>query len=157
MENNETVQIKGLFRSLSCAVPERLITEAVRFHGHLGAFLVLGLKAGLFANKVLGKDHFKTRAVVETEPFPPCSCVVDGVQIATGCTLGKGNIELKKGDFLSVTFIKGNEKIKLCLKEDVLKRLRRSSSMEEAKRTALTLVDQPVHELFDIENNPASC
>jgi len=124
--------------------------EAVRFHGHLGPFLVLGLKAGLFANEVLGRDPFKTRAVVETDLVPPCSCFVDGVQVATGCTMGKGNIKLKKGDSLSVTFMRGGEKLKLCLKEAVLESLRKISSMEEAKQTALALVDKPLREIFDI-------
>jgi len=124
--------------------------EAVRFHGHLGPFLVLGLKAGLFANEVLGRDPFKTRAVVETDLVPPCSCFVDGVQVATGCTMGKGNIKLKKGDSLSVTFMRGGEKLKLCLKEAVLESLRKISSMEEAKQAALALVDKPIREIFDI-------
>jgi len=135
---------------LSCPVPEGLMDEAVRFHGHLGPFLVLGLKAGLFANEVLGRDPFKTRAVVETDLVPPCSCFVDGVQVATGCTMGKGNIKLKKGDSLSVTFMRGGEKLKLCLKEAVLESLRKISSMEEAKQAALALVDKPLREIFDI-------
>lgn len=44
------------------------LNKAVSFHGHLGPFLLLGLKAGLFANEVLGKDYFKTEAIIEAEP-----------------------------------------------------------------------------------------
>jgi formylmethanofuran dehydrogenase subunit E len=136
---------------LSCYVPEKLLDEAVRFHGHLGVFLVLGLKASLFANEILGKDPFKTRAIVETDPVPPFSCIVDGIQIATGCTMGKGNIELRRGSSLSVTFVKGDKRLNLCLKDEILERLKRIPSEDESRKTALTLVDKPIQEFFDIE------
>jgi formylmethanofuran dehydrogenase subunit E len=133
-----------------CSVPRTLMNDAVRFHGHLGASLVLGLKAGLFANEVLGKDPFRTRAIIEAEPSPPCSCFVDGVQIATGCTMGKGNIELKKGDSLAVTFMKDCERLRLTLKNEVLESLKRAPSMEESQKIAVTLAKKPIRDLFDI-------
>ena len=136
---------------LSSSISKSLIDEAVRFHGHLGPFLVLGLKAGMFANKVLGKSHFDTKVTVETEPFPPCSCIVDGIQITTGCTMGKRNIELKNGDSLTVTFRKNNHELKLSLKTDILKQLMKIPSKEESKKAALNLVDAHVTDLFDIE------
>jgi len=136
---------------LQRSIPKRLLDDAVRLHGHLGAFLVLGLKAGLFANEVLGKDYFGTKALVETELIPPFSCFVDGVQVATGCTMGKGNIELKKGDSISVTFTKDCQRLKLSLKSDVLETLRGISSKAESEKMALTLVNRPVQDLFNIE------
>ena len=136
---------------MSSSVPKRLMDEAARFHGHLGAFLVLGLKAGLYANEVLGKDYFESRAIVETEPVPPGSCFVDGVQLATGCTMGKGNIELRKGDSLSVTFMKKDKVLRLCLRDDILESLKRLSSMEKSREAALALVDKPIQIFFRIE------
>jgi len=124
---------------------------AVRFHGHLGAFMVLGLKAGLLADEVLGRDNFGTKAIVETKPFLPFTCFVDGVQVATGCTMGKGNIELKKGDNLSVIFTRGCKSLKLSLKSEVLEDLRKVSSMAESEKVAIALVNRPTRELFDIE------
>lgn len=124
--------------------------EAVRFHGHLGVFLVLGLKAGVYANEVLGRDCFQTRAIVETKPVPPYSCFADGVQVATGCTMGKGNIELRTRHSLLVTFMKKDERLRLCLRSDILESLGAISSMEESRRVALTLVDKPVRALFNI-------
>jgi formylmethanofuran dehydrogenase subunit E len=124
---------------------------AVGFHGHLGAFLVLGLKAGLLANETLGKHHFETSVVVETQPFPPCSCFADGIQVTTGCTMGKGNIRLERGDQLIVIFTKGDHKLRLQLRAEVLKELKGISSKEESEQFALNLVKVPVRELFDIE------
>ena len=136
---------------LTQLVPRSLIDEAVKFHGHLGVFLILGLKAGLYANEVLGKDHFRTRAIVESELFPPFSCFVDGVQVTTGCTMGKGNIELKNGHNLSVTFVRGSKRLKLSLRDEVLEGLKKIHSKEDSEKTALALIDRPLQELFQIE------
>jgi len=74
---------------LTQLVPRSLIDEAVKFHGHLGVFLILGLKAGLYANEVLGKDHFRTRAIVESELFPPFSCLLMGFRLQRVAPWGK--------------------------------------------------------------------
>jgi formylmethanofuran dehydrogenase subunit E len=53
--------------SADTSISDDLVRHVVEFHGHLGPFLVLGLKAGLLANSMLGKDCFKTTAVVMTD------------------------------------------------------------------------------------------
>ena len=88
-------------------VTEEIVDGAVRFHGHLGPFPILGLKAGLFANEVLGKDYLQTTVIVETESTPPCLCFLDGIQFVTGTTMGKGNIELRRGNALRAIFFQG--------------------------------------------------
>ncbi|MDH5688803.1 MAG: formylmethanofuran dehydrogenase subunit E family protein [Candidatus Bathyarchaeota archaeon] len=135
---------------LSNPLLEDLVNDAVKFHGHLGPFLILGLKAGLFANETLGKDYFETRVIVETEDTPPCSCVVDGLQFTTGCTMGKGNIELKKGHSLHLLFTKGNKTLKLSLKDTILRSLKDTYSHEDRTETALKISKRPIQELFDI-------
>ena len=135
--------------TLTNSVPKKIIDDAVRFHGHLGPFLILGVKAGLFANETLGKDYFKTRTIVETELAPPCSCFADGVQFVTGCTMGKGKIELRDGCALSVLFLKDDKKLKLSLKGEVLESLKRISSKKESEKMALNLSKKPIREIFD--------
>jgi formylmethanofuran dehydrogenase subunit E len=134
----------------SCLIPKGLLKEAEKFHGHLGSFLVLGLKAGLFANEILGKNIFEMHACVETEPTPPRSCFMDGIQITTGCTMGKHNIELRDGDSLIVTFTQDDQQLTLYVKPDFLKEFSKIMSMEDSKKTALSLVDRPIEDLFDI-------
>lgn len=131
-------------------VPEDLLEVAVRFHGHLGPFLALGLKAGLYAVEVLGKDPFETKAVIRTEPRPPRSCFVDGVQITTGCTMGKGNIALKDGEGLSVLFSKGEKRLLLRVRADVL-RATEDVTAENMEEVALGLLERSVQSLFEIE------
>lgn len=74
------------------------------FHGHLGPFAMLGYRAGELALYELAvAGHFGVRARVECPPHTPESCFADGIQYSTGCTLGKGNIELAPSEEISVT------------------------------------------------------
>lgn len=63
------------------------------FHGHLGPWLVLGLRAGRHARRRLKGTPFDLRAIVECPAKPPVSCFIDGVQLGSGCTMGKTNIQ----------------------------------------------------------------
>jgi len=135
---------------MSYCIPKSLLKEAVKFHGHLGVFLVLGLKAGLYVNKKLGKNNGEMHACIETELFPPLSCFVDGVQVVTGCTMGKRNIELKNGNSLSVKFVKGGRQLTLQVKPVLLNGFREISSMNESKEVALSLISKPIEDLFEI-------
>ena len=65
-----------------------------RFHGHLGPYAVIGYKMGEKANKLLGSDPFSKSAVVWAGSTPPMSCIIDGIQLSSGCTLGKGNLSV---------------------------------------------------------------
>ena len=133
------------------SVSDELIKHVVEFHGHLGPFLVLGVKSGLLANSLLGKDYFKTTAIVATDSSPPSSCFVDGIQFVTGCTMGKGNIKLRKGKNISVLFMKEGRKLRLRLNDKVLKSIKEISSEEDSKRLSLKLLDSPMSELFEVE------
>ncbi len=70
------------------------LNEAIKFHGHLGPYLVLGLKAGELALKKLGcKKYFNLDVKVWGANYKPKSCLIDGLQLSTGATYGKGNIQ----------------------------------------------------------------
>lgn len=77
---------------------DTLIARAVEFHGHLGPYLICGIKMGLLALKLLAaRGYAGITVTTETGITPPVSCLIDGLQIATGCTLGKGNISVLGG------------------------------------------------------------
>ncbi len=134
-----------------CLTYNELMRRAVEFHGHLGPFLVLGLKAGLEANSVLGKDCFKTKAIVTTRLSPPNSCFVDGIQFVTGCTMGKRNIELRNGKETSVLFTKGELRLRLKVKEQTLHAIKNIKSEREAGKESTRLMKETTPTLFDIE------
>ena len=71
--------------------------DLAAFHGHLGPFIVLGYRMGRYARDHFCDDPFSMKAAVHCSGSPPESCVVDGVQIGSGCTLGKRNIEIVVG------------------------------------------------------------
>jgi formylmethanofuran dehydrogenase subunit E len=67
---------------LSGTISEELLKDAVRLHGNLGPFLVLGLKMSLRAEKILGEKPEKCE--VETINSKPFLCVLDGIKAVTG-------------------------------------------------------------------------
>ncbi len=72
-----------------------LLQAAGRFHGHIGPFLAVGLRMGQVANERLGRAPMDMKAVVWVKGRPPRSCVIDGIQYAAGCTMGKANITIE--------------------------------------------------------------
>jgi len=94
------------------------------FHGHIGPYAVLGYKMGLIANKKLGEDPFCKKAVIYTDTKPPHSCVIDGIQLSSKCTLGKGNIKIKKEADIKADFSnKQKQKITTILKPSIKKEI----------------------------------
>jgi hypothetical protein len=83
---------------------DRLLRAATAFHGHLGPWLALGLRAGQRARRVLDASPFQLRAVVRCPGRTPWSCLLDGVQFGSGCTLGKGNIRHLRAARVSIEF-----------------------------------------------------
>lgn len=82
------------------AKPERLTQEQVmerlrQFHGHLGPYVVLGYRLGERLLGVLNSEKYTgLTIIVICAPKPPHTCLLDGLQISTGCTMGKQNLKL---------------------------------------------------------------
>jgi formylmethanofuran dehydrogenase subunit E len=130
---------------------EEFLLSAVEFHGHLGPYLVLGLRSGLYANQVLGKDPMKTEAFIKTKTTPPQSCFADGVQLSTGCTFGKRNISLEEGEGLLVTFKKNSQRLALKLKKEIIDEMNSLPSQEKAwEDLARDLYKRELNEIFEI-------
>jgi len=81
-----------------------LLAAAAGFHGHLGPWLVLGLKAGAHARERLSASPFELNARVYCPAGTPYTCFVDGVQFSSGCTMGKGNISHRRAGGCRVVF-----------------------------------------------------
>ena len=83
---------------------EYSIEDLAAFHGHLGPYIVLGYRIGRYVRDHLCDDPFQLQATIHCSGAPPESCIVDGVQLGSGCTLGKRNIEIVRGDQLKCVF-----------------------------------------------------
>jgi len=75
---------------------DELYRVGLALHGHKCPAMPLGLRAGLAAMEALGVEHApdgQLTALVEIDENHCSTCFADGVQVATGCTFGKGNIK----------------------------------------------------------------
>lgn len=96
------------------------LEEIERFHGHLGPSVILGVRMGedaVLNHQIPRCFGIKVEAVCEATP--PGSCLLDGLQLSTGATLGKANIHRKDGGSPEVTIsdVKRKVEVKYHLKE----------------------------------------
>lgn len=61
-------------------------------HGHLGIYAILGVKMGIRAEELLQCEEKRVELTSHAGIHPPVSCLNDGLQVATGATLGHGTI-----------------------------------------------------------------
>lgn len=76
--------------------PKEFLTAGQQFHGHKCPAMPMGLRVGAAAMNKLGVDRAKDGqliALVEIGEHHCATCFADGVQMITGCTFGKGNIQ----------------------------------------------------------------
>ncbi len=130
------------------------LKEAVRFHGHLGPYLVLGLLAGEIAIQKLGcKKYFDLDVKVYGANKKPESCLIDGLQLSTGATYGKGNIEKLNGRAIKIEFCNraNNKKIILKLKNSLVQRLKETKTHRNSQLLARQLYKANYSNLFNLE------
>jgi len=75
-----------------------LIEKAAEFHGHLGPFLVIGVRMGIIAERILKpniKQNKRLQATVKIPLLTPFSCILDGIQITTQCTIGNQKLRIE--------------------------------------------------------------
>jgi hypothetical protein len=69
------------------------------FHGHLGPYVVLGYRAAVLAREKTGSPgYFDLEVRPVTIGKPPQDCFVDGIQLGSGATTGKGNLKPRAAD-----------------------------------------------------------
>ena len=95
---------------------KKALSEAIEFHGHLGPYLVLGMMMGRYALENLKAEKYFGLAIkVKGANKKPKSCLIDGLQLSTGATFGKGNIKKLGGRNIQVFFYNLNNKRKMAL------------------------------------------
>ena len=86
-----------------------VLTSAFKFHGHICWASAVGVRAGLAALRELSVRRAGSSAdlhcIIEIGNNHGAQCFADGVQYATGCTFGKGNIEKAGWGKLAFTLI----------------------------------------------------
>jgi len=103
-----------------------LVERAKEFHGHICPFVVLGLRASEIALGRLGLSKAGEKETVGEEVLAivECNnCFTDGVQVATGCTIGNNSLIyldtgknavtiVRRGDWRGVRVYVDSEKLR---------------------------------------------
>ncbi|MCS7336906.1 MAG: nucleoside hydrolase [Verrucomicrobiae bacterium] len=94
-------------------------------HRHLGIYSILGAKMGLRAREVFGAGLDELRVESFAGLKPPLSCLNDGLQVATGASLGRGTIRVVSASSPepAAVFIHGARKLHMRLRPEVLSRI----------------------------------
>lgn len=136
-----------------------VIKKAANFHGHLGPFLVIGVRMGLIGIRELGtkRNDKELHVTAMTKPSVPFSCVVDGIQVATHCTIGNKKLRLRSSSSIATKFeLQNGGQVTVRFNPATFDRLKNGllaeeSSPEEVRKLAETIASMPEKELFIIE------
>lgn len=137
---------------------DHLLKRAVEFHGHLGPFLVLGLRMGLAGLRELKvrRGERKLQVMAKLLYRIPFSCTVDGLQISTKCTIGNKRLKIMNYSGIKAKFkLKKGEEVTVAVNSaflDMLKRRLASESgpSEEIRELAQFVTYVPEEELFSV-------
>jgi len=138
---------------------DSIVKQAVDFHGHLGPFLVIGLRMGLIGLRELRttRGDPELQATTLINPVVPFSCTIDGIQVSTQCTVGNGKLKLKSAqNTVSAKFQLNREKqvvvtLKTTKFEELKKAMPKSARSYRNIRLAREIASSPERELFKIE------
>lgn len=141
--------------------------KAIEFHGHICPGLAIGFQAAQIALEHLKEERAADEelvAVVEND-----ACGVDGVQVVTGCTVGKGNLVFRDIGKQAFNFVlrRSGSGLRVALKYDTLNneeqaRLRekvfggQATGDEKARfqklqqEAALAILDAPEEKYFTV-------
>ncbi|MFA5276111.1 MAG: formylmethanofuran dehydrogenase subunit E family protein [Candidatus Omnitrophota bacterium] len=129
------------------------LKEATKFHGHLGPYLVLGLLCGESAIKKLKADkYFGINVKVWGANKKPQSCLIDGLQLSTGATYGKGNISKFSAKKIKIELLDNSngKKIIFKFKPALIQRLKETRTHRDAENLAKKLFKENPRNIFDL-------
>jgi len=129
------------------------IKEAIKFHGHLGPYLILGVLAGNLGLKKTGcNKYFGLEVKVYGANKKPKSCLIDGLQLSTGATYGKGNIQKYKGKNIKITIrnLNNNRRITMLIAKQIKNELDGLKGHSESERLARWLFKLNHRRIFTI-------
>lgn len=131
---------------------QKILRKAIEFHGHLGPWLVLGILMGAYAlRKLKAKKYFGLKVKAWGLNHKPKSCLLDGLQLSTGATYGKGNIEKLNGKIIRASFhnLTNNKTITVSPRKDLLKKLNDLKGYRDAEVFARRLLSFNPDRLFE--------
>ena len=125
---------------------DAMVEQGTLLHGHLGPFLVAGIRMGLLALELLeSPGYFDLCVDSEAGSLTPLSCLNDGIQIGSGCTAGKGNLRVLDTQRPRARFAtQDGRSTTIELRPEALQDFRSAELHAESERTKT----RPLEELF---------
>lgn len=138
------------------------IANAVKLHGHLGPFLVVGVRMASVAKKVFSPDagdNVRFQVTVKVPLIIPFSCTIDGIQAATRCTLGNQRLRIEnthKQIFASFRAENSDHAVRISVNPRVIRDLMRKMSAGIGNdELAREIAAMPERQLFTVEKECA--
>ena len=134
------------------------LEKAAEFHGHLGPFLAIGVRMGLIGLERVGKPRWNSLAVTVSVPLRiPFSCIIDGLQVSTNCTVGNQKLAVRDSPTIQARFKRNDNghEITVALSKSMLEKvksqlLQKGLPNHEIRRLAWKIASMPEDELFDV-------
>jgi len=132
------------------------IKKAETLHGHLGPFLVIGVRIGEVAKRILKvESNEKLRATAKIPLETPFSCILDGIQSTTQCTVGNQKLKIENSQReITVQFKleNPNSTLKIGVNQQIIEELKQKFSQGATNQElAWKIVELPENQLFSIE------
>ena len=134
------------------------IDEAARLHGHMGPFLVIGVRMGILARRILEhgeNEDAKFQVTMKVPQTTPFTCTIDGIQSTTHCTVGNQKLEIEKSDMEILGDFKvanSKERLRIHVRpeiiEDLMAQFRKGIGNEEVAAQVAVVQEE---RLFAIE------
>lgn len=134
------------------------LEKAEDMHGHLGPFLALGVRMSLAGVRNLETEEGNTQlhTIAELEYRVPFSCMLDGIQTVTKCTVGNKRLEWKESKEFRATFTLRDKSrgivvsVKPALIQELRNRLNKKPSDSVVRQLAFDIATRPESELFNV-------
>jgi formylmethanofuran dehydrogenase subunit E len=135
-----------------------LIKKAADFHGHLGPFLVIGVRMGSLAKKILNanvEENNKFRVTARLPLLTPFSCIIDGIQATTQCTVGNQKLRIENSQAKIIVYFEqknSHNALRIHVNPKIIKELKdRYSEGASNEELAREIASIPESQLFVIE------
>ncbi|WP_322793223.1 FmdE family protein [Bellilinea sp.] len=134
--------------------PRTVLEKALEFHGHRCWASVAGVRVGLAALEKLGVKRSggtQLYGIVEIGEEHGGMCFGDGVQYATGCTFGKGNIRKNPLGKLGFTLIEKdtNRAVRVVFTSKLQKQIAASRFMQQ-RAAGISPDDIPLEDQMEL-------
>lgn len=133
-----------------------LLQAATDLHGHFGPFLTLGVRMGLVGLRQLNVQQGDTRltSTVMLEYVVPISCILDGIQTSTKCTVGNRRLTWKKSKRIGAIFVlsSSQQRVEVWVNPPIVQELKRElagkRSDERTRQIGWDIAFRSEEELF---------